>query len=141
MNGEATPEELEDIRDKIDSYRFRQNVRAALRGINDPEHIGQVQDALRKLQRRAESLGAKRTNPRDMFRIGGIGLSVGVFGSALVGAFSIAASPVLLVPMVGAAYIGWRSVSDSNHASREIEILRQIAEIAKELAKDGDRTK
>lgn len=139
LNGEATPEELEDIRDKIDSYKFRQNVRVALRGINDPEQIGQVQDALRKLQRRAESLSAKRINSRDMFRIGGIGLSVGVFGSALVGAFSIAASPVLLIPMVGAAYIGWRSVADSNHASREIEILRQIAEVAKELASDGGR--
>lgn len=30
LNGEATPEELEDIRDKIDSYKFRQNVRVAL---------------------------------------------------------------------------------------------------------------
>lgn len=71
---------------------------------------------------------------------GGIGLSIGVFGSALVGAFSIAASPVLLIPMAGAAYIGWRSVSDGNHASREIEILRQIAEVAKELASEGGRT-
>ncbi|MCW5646822.1 MAG: hypothetical protein KIT23_06330 [Sphingopyxis sp.] len=136
IDAEATPEELEAIRDKMDSYKFRQNVRMAMRGLNDPEQIGAIQDALRKLQRGAERLGAKRTNSREMFRMGGIGGSVGLFGGALVAAFTFAASPALLIPIAGAAIIGWRAVLDSSYASREIETLRQIADVASELTKD-----
>jgi hypothetical protein len=118
-------QDLADMRKKLDSTVFRAAIHQVAWFSNDPE----LSDALRELQRSAESLIAQMQDEREALRIGGIG-----GGAALIGGSIIAA---LTVPVVGAfGFIGvfgggWligTSSVRSRSRSREIEVLRQIAD-------------
>ncbi len=134
MDGSATNEELRGIREKMDSWAFRENARIALHGLNDPVEIGRLRDAFRSLQRSAEELQARRTNSRELFRIGGFGGGIAVVGGGIVAAVTAATPAVLILPIIGATMIAWQSVVHSSRSNSEIGLLGQISEIARELA-------
>lgn len=135
LDGSAKIEELEAIRDKMDSWIFRENTRSALRGLNDPEEIARLRDLFRRLQRRAEKLVSRGANRRELFRIGGFGGAIAVVGAGVIAvATAVVAPPLLLVSLVGSGVIGWQSAVHSSRTSDEITLLAQIGEIAKELA-------
>jgi hypothetical protein len=130
LDGSASIDDLRVIRQKMDSWTFRENVKAALRGANDPG----LRDGLRKLQRGAEDLSTRRSNVRELFRIGGVGGGISLIGGGIVAAITAATPAALIIPIIGTTVIAWRSVVHSNRFSEEIGLLSQIGEIAKELA-------
>lgn len=134
LDGSATTEQLQAVRGQVDSWVFSENVRAALHGINDPNEVARLRDALRKLQREAEALASRRQDTRELIRIGGFGGGIALFGAALVTAVTFATPAVLVIPLFGSAGIVWQSGVHSSKASQEITVLTQIAEAAKELA-------
>lgn len=134
MNGKATNRQLEVIRGHMDSWKFRENVRTSLRKLNDPDEIARLRDGLRRLQRATEGLASRRQNGRELFRIGGFGGSIGLFGAALVTAVTIATPAVLFIPITGSAAFAGFAAYQSKKASEEITILGQIAETARDLA-------
>jgi hypothetical protein len=138
MSGKAQLADLAKIRDKLDSYIFGENVRSQLRRLNNPDEIGKIVDALRRLQRAAEALKHKRVNQRETLRVLGIGGGSALAVGSLVAMLSVATPAGLLIPLVLGGAIAGRSVVFGNETSDEIVLLEAIADRCKSLADSKD---
>lgn len=138
MSGKAKTAELANIRDKLDSYVLGENIRSQLRRLNNPDEVGKIVDALRRLQRAAEALKYKRVNQRETLRLLGIGGGSGLAVASLIAMFSVATPAGLIIPLVLGGAIAGRSVVFGNESSDEIVLLEGIAERCKALADSKD---
>jgi hypothetical protein len=126
--------DLRRLRDQLDSWLLRENIRRSLHGLNSPEQIGDIRDNLRALQRKAEELQSSRENNRENVRLTGLGGGAGLVGGAIIAALSIALPIIAIIPAAGGVYLMRRSKSASGKFTEEIRLLEQIADIAGELA-------
>ncbi len=126
--------ELRHIREQLDSWLFRENVRQTLSGINSPERIAEIRDSLRHLQRKAEEILGQRDNQRETLRLLGLGGGAGIAGGALVTAMTIAVPAIAIIPVAAGVFMMWRAESSSRSMTEEIRLFEQIADIARQLA-------
>lgn len=134
MDSSASISDLRSIRDKMDSWLFRENVSEFLQRINDPLEIARLLDLLRRLQRDAEDLASQRSNVRELFRIGGVGGGISLVSGGILAALTTGSPAALIIPIVGTAVVVWQALVHSNQSSKEIGLLQQIAETARDLA-------
>lgn len=134
LRRDGTAMQLERIRDHFDTWQFESKVRDALRGINDPERIGQIVSGLRRIARISEDRASDLDDRRETVRILGGGGSAALVGGALLAAFTLANPVTAVLAGLGGGFVAWRSAGASRRASREINCLRQIAAAAKRLS-------
>lgn len=134
IDGSASISNLRKLRDQLDSWLLRDNIRKALHGLNSLERISAIRDCLRAIQRKAEELLSARDNEREIVRLVGLGGGTGLVGGAMVTALTMSFPAIAIIPAAGGVYMMWRARIASRSFTEEMRLLEQIAEIASELA-------